>query len=539
MPDESVDWETTQNLMIEGDNLEVLKLLRKSYAGTVKLIYVDPPYNTGRDFIYPDNFRDSIGNYLEITGQVGDGGRITSNTETSGRFHSGWLNMMYPRLILAREMLAENGVIFISIDDSELENLRVVCREIFGEENFVAQIIWRDRSTPPNDKIIGANHDYILAYARNIDHVALNLRPRSEERVAKYQNPDNHPKGPWVVGDLSANVKGGRYSAALSFPIRNPNTGEDHYPGEGGNWRFGRETVERLIEGNEIYFGPDGRGRPRLKRFLADVKPGTSWPTIWDFTPLNGIGSREITDLFDGRIAFENPKPTGLICEILRLGTGPDDLVMDFFAGSGTTGHAVLELNRQDGGNRRCIQVQLPEPTGRDDFPTLADVCAERLRRVARGIHDESPMFVGDLGFRVFKLDSSNIREWDPQPEKLDSALELSVENLKADRSEDDILYELLLKRGIELTVPIETRDICGKTVHSVGAGTLFACLAERVERAEAEPLALGIVAWRSELDPAGDVRVVFRDSAFVDDVAKTNLAEILKQHGLPDVKSI
>ena len=274
-PEESMDWDATQNLMIEGDNLEVLKLLHKSYAGKVKLIYIDPPYNTGRDFIYPDDFRDSIRNYQEWTGQLSeDGRRISSNMESSGRFHTSWLNMMSPRLNLARTMLREDGVLFISIDDTELDNLRSLCREVFGEENFVAQIVWRDRSTPPNDKIIGANHDYILVYARNIESVILNLRPRTAERIARYKNTDNHPKGPWVVGDLTANVKGGRFSAALHFPITNPTTGEEHFPGERGNWRFGRDTIERLVANNEIYFGPDGAGKPRLKRFLSAVKEG-------------------------------------------------------------------------------------------------------------------------------------------------------------------------------------------------------------------------------------------------------------------------
>ncbi len=274
-PEDSVDWDTTQNLMIEGDNLEVLKLLQKSYAGKVKLIYIDPPYNTGKDFVYPDNFRDNIQNYLELTGQSGEGGKkLSSNTEASGRFHTDWLNMMYPRLKLARNLLREDGVIFVSIDDGELDNLRALFNEVFGEENFVVQIIWRKRSTPPNDKIIGANHDYILCFAKDVLSAGLNLRERSEEQIGRYRNPDNHPKGPWAAGDLMANVKGGRFVKSLYFAIVNPKTGEEHFPGANGNYRFSAETIATLIANNEISFGEDGRGKPKLKRFLCDVKEG-------------------------------------------------------------------------------------------------------------------------------------------------------------------------------------------------------------------------------------------------------------------------
>ena len=366
-PEESVNFDTTENLIIEGDNLEVLKLLQKSYLGKIKMIYIDPPYNTGNDFIYPDNYTESLQTYLEYTGQVdAQGKKFSTNTEVDGRFHSKWLNMMYPRLYLARNLLREDGVIFISIDDTELENNRKLCNEIFGEENFVEIIIWKKRSTPPNDKIIGANHDYIVIFAKNANSMILNLRSRSEEQIARYRNPDNHPKGPWTPGDLMANVKGGRYVASLYFSITNPSTGEEHYPGQNGNWRFSRETIERLLANNEIYFGEDGKGRPKLKRFLCDVKKGVTWPTIWDFPPLNTQGSEEMTELLGSMTVFENPKPTGLILELLRLGCGTEDIVLDFFAGSGTTAHAVLASNKQDGGNRKFILVQLPEPTGRD-----------------------------------------------------------------------------------------------------------------------------------------------------------------------------
>lgn len=545
-PAESVDWDTTQNLMIEGDNLEVLKLLQKSYAGKVKMIYIDPPYNTGSDFVYPDDFSDSINNYLMITGQVNsDGRKVSSNTESSGRFHTDWLNMMYPRLKLARNLLAADGVVFISIDDGELDNLRKVAAEVFGEENFVVQIIWRKRSTPPNDKIIGANHDYILCYAKDAVSLTLNLRERSADQVERYQNPDNHPKGPWAPGDLMANVKGGRFVKSLHFPIINPATGEEHFPGTNGNWRFSRETIEQLLRNNEIYFGADGRGKPKLKRFLCDVKDGVTYPSIWDFVPLNTSGSNEMRDLFGNATIFESPKPVGLVQELIKLGTASDSIVLDFFAGSGTTGNAVFAQNAADSGSRRFVLIQLPEKTpaeseaGKAGYGEISQLTKERLRLCAPKVREGNPLFAGDLGFRVFKLDNSNIRAWELNRDDLAGTLLDAVEHVRADRGEQDILFELLLKLGLDLTTPIEQRTISEKAVHSVGAGALLVCLAPTVARDDVEPLAHGIVGWHRALAPAGETTVVFRDSAFADDVAKTNLTAILQQHGLENVRSL
>ena len=386
-PEESVNFDTTENLIIEGDNLEALKLLQKSYIGKVKMIYIDPPYNTGNDFIYPDNYSESLQTYLEYTGQTGEEGkRFSSNADTDGRFHSKWLNMMYPRLYLARDLLRDDGVIFISIDDGELENLRFIANELFGEDNFVAQIIWKKRSTPPNDKIIGANHDYILQIAKNSYQLTLNLRERTEAQIKRYKNLDNHPKGPWTPGDLMANIKGGRYVESLDYPIINPITGQQHMPTSDGrgNWRFSREKIDKLIKNDEIYFGEDGKGRPKLKRFLAEVKEGITYPTIWDFVPLNTEGSSEMLSIFGDSVVFENPKPSKLLVELIRHASDVEDIILDFFAGSGTTAHAVLDLNKQDGGNRKFILVQLPEPTDRTDFPTIADITKERVRRVIK-----------------------------------------------------------------------------------------------------------------------------------------------------------
>ena len=544
--EESVDWDTTKNLFIEGDNLEVLKLLQKSYANKVKMIYIDPPYNTGKEFIYPDKFQDNLDTYLKYTGQKDDEGfKLSSNAESSGRYHTNWLNMMYPRLKLARNLLRNDGVIFISIDDTEMSNLRKLCDEIYGEESFICQIIWKKRSTPPNDKIIGAQHDYILAYCKNISHISLNLRERSRKQVKRYKNPDNHPKGSWAPGDLMANVKGGRYVESLYFPITNPVTGEEHYPSSKGNWRFNKEKIENLIKNDEIYFGANGKGRPKLKRFLAEVKDGITWTSLWDFAPLNTVGSKEMSDIFGNLTVFENPKPTGLLLELVKLGSSSDSVVLDFFAGSATTAHAVMGANVLDNGTRQAIMVQLPETTDenhesfKSGFVTIAEIGKERIRRAAAKIKEENPMFAGDLGFKVFKLDSSNIRAWNPDRHDLEQTLLDHTEHLIEGRSEEDVLYELLLKRGVDLTVPIEEKTITGKTVYSIGYGVLFACLAPAIGRDEVERLVQGIIDWHKELEPVGNTQVVFRDSAFADDIAKTNISAILEQHGIAHVRSL
>lgn len=353
-----------------------------------------------------------------------------------------------------------------------------------------------------------------------------------------------------------ANVKGGRYVESLNFPIVNPKTGQNHMPSEKerANWRFSKEKIAELMARDEIYFGEDGRGRPKLKRFLCDVKDGVTYPTLWDFVPLNTKGSSEMQELFGNSTVFESPKPVGLIQELIKLTTSPVDIVLDFFAGSGTTGHAVMAQNAADGGNRRYILVQLPEPLDPEnkDQKTAADFCdqldkprtiaeltKERLRRAAAKVRTENPMFAGDTGFRVFKLDHSNIRAWNPNPADLEQTLFAHQDHLVEGRTESDILYELLLKLGLDLCVPIEQRTVAAKGVHAVGGGVLMACLAPAISRDEVESLAQGIVAWHKELVPAGDTTCVFRDSAFADDVAKTNLAAILEQHGIQNVRSL
>jgi adenine-specific DNA-methyltransferase len=548
-PEESVDWDTTQNLMIEGDNLEVLKLLQKSYAGKVKLIYIDPPYNTGKDFVYPDNFQDNIRNYLEITGQVSDGGnRITSNTETSGRFHTDWLNMMYPRLKLARNLLQENGVIFISIDDGEVASLRQVLDDVFGPENFICTVIWQKVYAPKSSaRHFSEDHDYVVVYAKASDLWSPGLLPRTEEQNADYTNPDNDPRGPWKANNLSAR----NFYSKGTYSITCPGGRIIEGPPKGRYWSIAEEKLWKLHEEGRVWWGKDGNNVPAPKIYFSEVKQGRVPQTLWTYQDVGHTQEAkkvlvELMNFESSAEVFETPKPPRLIDRMLELATSSDscDLVLDFFAGSGTTGHTVFLRNAGDGGNRRFILVQLPEPTEHDRFPTIAEMTKERLRLAAAKSRDTSPLFSGDLGFRVFKLDASNIQTWDPDRENLKQSLLDSIDHIKPNRSESDVLYELLLKLGLDLCVPIEQRKIAGKTVHSIGAGVLLMCLAEEISRDDVESLAHGMIAWHKELAPSGETTIVFRDSGFQhkkksDDVAKTNITEILKQHGLKNVRSL
>ena len=550
-PEESVDWDTTQNLMIEGDNLEVLKLLQKSYSGKVKLIYIDPPYNTGKDFVYPDDFRDSIKNYLELTGQLdAEGRKVSSNTEASGRFHTDWLNMMYPRLRLAKNLLAEDGVIFVSIDDNEVADIRLVFDEIFGSENFVAKFIWQKvYANKSSAKHLSEDHDYVLVYARNADTWRPVLLERTDAQNAVYKNPDSDPRGDWRPNNLAAR----NYYSKGTYSIRCPSGRIIPGPPSGSYWRVSEEKFWALDKDNRIWWGEDGNNVPAPKIFLSEVKDGRVPQTLWFYRDVghNQESKRELLELLpmsSSDSVFDTPKPTRLIRRILDLATTEDehDIVLDFFSGSGTTGHAVMAQNAADGGTRRYVCVQLPTvlevQAKLEDgtvLKTIAEMTKERLRRAGNKVRGENPMFAGDLGFRVFKLASSNIRAWEPNRDDLPTTLHDSIEHLKTDRTEQDILFELLLKLGLDLTIPIEQKSIAGKAVHNIGAGTLLVCLAEQIAAAKVEPLALGIAAWHKELAPAGETTVVFRDSAFADDVAKTNLTAILQQHGLENVRSL
>ncbi|MBF0111017.1 MAG: site-specific DNA-methyltransferase [Magnetococcales bacterium] len=537
-PEESVDWETTQNLMIEGDNLEVLKLLQKSYAGRVKLIYIDPPYNTGKDFVYPDDYRDNIRNYLELTGQVdGEGRRMSSNTEASGRFHTDWLNMMYPRLRLARNLLREDGVIFISVDDHEFANLKGICDDIFGEDDgFIATLVWQKRYSRENRGSIGDAHEYILVYSRSSERFQENSGKISltEEQANIYKNQNNDPMGRWRGIPMTAQG----YRPNQMYEITTP-SGIVHRPTEGRCWSMIESEFRKLESMGRIYYGKDGDSQPQVIRYLSEVEGVVPWTWL----PHEEAGhtdeaKKELYGILGKGFGFDTPKPTRLIHRLLQIADRETDyIVLDFFAGSGTTAHAVLDLNKQDGGNRRFILVQLPEPTGQKEYPTIAEITKERVRRVIKKLNDTeagqldlSDGAKQDRGFRVFKLDASNLKPWDPNPEDLNRTLLDHVDHILPDRSEQDLLFELLLKLGLELTVPMTTRTIAGKAVHAIGGGALLVCLAEEITRKEVDPLAQGLLDWRRELAPAVSTTFVFRDNAF-DDVAKTNLAAILEQN--------
>lgn len=535
---DSVDFLGTHNLFIEGDNLEALKVIQETYLGKVKLIYVDPPYNTGRDFVYDDDFAENAESFMVRSMQTSaSGDRLVANPESNGRFHSDWLTMMYSRIRLAKTLLSEDGVFLTSIDDGEVSNIRKICDEIFGEDHFAAQIIWKKRNTPPNDRVIGAQHDYILVYFKN-DLAGINLRPRTDDQIARYKNPDDHPKGPWVVGDLTANVKGGRFSQALYYPITNPNTGEEFYPPNNGNWRFNKDRIERLIASDEIYFGKDGTSSPKLKRFLCDVKDGATWTTLWDFAPFNTSGTNEMRDIFGNSVLFENPKPIGLLEHIVDLGASSDALVMDFFAGSGTTAHAVLKKNSEDGGSRRFIMIQLPEATNEDSeahkagYKTIAEVSKERIRRAGKKILEGEchPDWNRDVGFRVLKVDTSNMKDVYYRPDELkQSDLLDMVDNVKEGRTAEDLLFQVLVDWGVDLTLPIRRETVQSKTVFFVDDNALVACF----DRGVTEDLV-------KELAGHEPLRVVFRDNGFVSDAVKINVEQIFRQLSpTTDVKSI
>jgi adenine-specific DNA-methyltransferase len=560
-PEDSVDWDTTQNLMIEGDNLEVLKLLQKSYAGKVKLIYIDPPYNTGKDFVYPDDFQDNIKNYLELTGQVEGGRRISSNMEASGRFHTDWLNMMYPRLKLARALLKQTGAMFISIDDNELCNLKSICDDVFGPECY-AGCVARVTGTPTGGgfrALVNAT-DNVLIYLRQPD-VEIQGVAFTVDDAAIYDREDAN--GKYLIRSLRRTGGEDRREdrPSMYFGLTAPD-GSVVFPigptGYQSRWICGQDRYEEmasegLIEWQRIESGGTSVWQVYQRFYLEGRLKQPS--NLWDDLEGNKKATRALKALFDGQKVFSFPKPVGLLRHILQMAAADTDaVVVDFFAGSGTTAQAVAEYNASDNGHRRFILVQLPEPLDREnkdqavaaDFcdklgkpRTIAELTKERLRRATKKIRDENPLFAGDLGFRVFKLDSSNIRAWEPNRDDLDRTLLDHAEHLKEGRTQQDILYELLLKLGLDLCVPIEVRTIAGKAVHSIGGGVLLTCLAPEITREEVEPLAQGIVAWHQTLAPAGDTTCVFRDSAFADDVAKTNLAAILNQHGISNVRSL
>ncbi|EJA8285519.1 site-specific DNA-methyltransferase [Escherichia coli] len=545
--DESVDWHNTKNLMIEGDNLEVLKLLQKSYAGKVKLIYIDPPYNTGKDFVYPDNFQDNMKNYLEITGQTEDGARLSTNTETSGRYHTDWLNMIYPRLKLARNLLKEDGVIFISIDDAEVDNLKKVCSEIFGEENFVANIVWQKKYSPQNDATYFSDmHDHILVYAKqrktsknDANGWNIDFLPRSEEQNAAYKNPDNDPRGVWKSVDLSVKT----YSKANDYSITTP-SGRIVTPPASRCWQVSEKRFAELCKENKIWFGENGNNVPSIKRFLTEVQDGVVPTTWWSYKECghNQEAKQELKKLMEGEsVFFDTPKPLRLLDRILHLATTNDKncIILDFFAGSGTTAHATLNKNIADSGSRRYIAVQLPEKIDDEKYHTISELTKERLRRAGKKVREDNPEWKGDVGFRVFKLDTSNIRPWEATAETLSEQLDAYVNPILDGRSEEDLLTELMLKRGIDLSVNIETRLFDGLTVSCVDGGKLFTCFAKQIPASSVEELTKGIIDWHKSLKAGKDTVCYFLDDAFENNIAKTNLCAILEQYGLTNLHSL
>ncbi|MEA2060815.1 MAG: site-specific DNA-methyltransferase [Thermodesulfobacteriota bacterium] len=542
-PEESVDWETTKNIFIEGDNLEVLKLFQKSYHKKIKAICIDPPYNTGHDFVYKDDFKDNIKNYKWITRQIdGEGRNISSNPETSGRYHTDWLNMMYPRLKLARNLLKDDGVIFIHIDDNEIANLRKMCDEIFGEENFEAQITWRRRHNQPNDKskMVAKVADYILVFAKN----SLILKetkkyyglPLTKSRISEYNNPDNDPKGPWTSNPWKAAV--GRGGSKYKIKTVNGTVYDEI-------WYGSKETFDEHIRNNRVHWTNNGGGYPRIKIYLDEaIKHGQAGINFFTHEKFgsNQEGSFELKTLLKKEGLFDNPKPIKLLKSLIKLATLDDgDIIFDFFSGSGGIGQAVYELNQEENTKRKFFGVQLPELIDPDQtaykfcYKTIAEIAKERFRRAATKIKEEHPEYKGDLGFKVFKLDSTNTKPWEADFETLDeNLLEDYITNIKPGRTESDILYEILLKYGLDLTLPIKEHTIAGQKVFDIGMGALIICLSDAVNL----DLVEGIAGLKKELKPE-IMRVVFKDSGFKDDVVKTNAVQILKQAGIEDVRSL
>ena len=533
-PQESVNWDTTQNLYIEGDNLEVLKLLQTTYYRKVKMIYIDPPYNTGNDFVYQDDFADPMARYKEVTQQT-----TKSNPETMGRFHTNWLNMMYPRLRLAANLLRDDGVIFISIDDNEIDNLRKLCNEVFGEENFVAQIIWQKRTSPDARKVLSNGHEYIVVYAKSMNSIdeVLRLLPTSEIDADTFKNPDNDPRGPWVSSDFTAPG----YRPNQMYEIITP-SGYRMTPPEGRCWKNTEDVYNQYLAEGRLWFGADGKGVPRAKTYLSE-RDGKA---IWTWWPNNEVGhtqeaTQEVMNLFEKTKCFDYPKPVRLIRRIIQMSTNKEseDIVLDFFSGSATTAHAVMQLNAEDGGNRRFILVQLPERCNENTdaykagYHMICEIGKERIRRAGKKIlsengqvkFDDAGKEETDIGFRVYKLDTSNLKTWDATPIREEQMSMLydrmndMVQRVKPDRSDMDMVCEIMLKLGVPLTYSITPVDLGGKTAYMVGDDCLLmVCLAHEIKPEDVETMA--------DYAPA---KIVISRESFADDSAMANAYYILK----------
>lgn len=525
--EDSVDWDNTQNLYIEGDNLEVLKLLQKSYLGKVKMIYIDPPYNTGNDFVYHDDFAMSADEYAEASGSVDElGNKYIKNMDSNGRFHSDWCSMIYSRLMVARTLLTEDGVIFISIDDNEVENLRKICDEVFGEGNFIAQLVWERAYSPKNDaKFVSNSHDYVLMVAKNSDEFVIGRLDRTEEANARYSNPDNDPRGIWKPSDMSVKT----YNAECDYSITTP-SGRVVEPPAGRCWRLSKKAFFERLQDNRIWFGSDGNSVPSIKRFLTELKHEGMAPTSILFYKEVGHsqeGAKEVVALFGDKGVFDGPKPVRLIERLITLANLKEDsIVLDFFSGSATTAHALMQVNAKKNKSCKYILVQLPElvsETKKDlGYKNICEIGEERIRRAGKKIKEESPLTTADLdtGFRVFRLDEGNYEDVKRSPKEFkQDQLDLFLNNIKTDRNDLDLLFGCMLDWGVQLSLPMTQEVVDGKTIYTVNDGDLVACFAENVSE--------DVVKAMADKMP---LRVIFRDSCFAQDADKINIYETFKQ---------
>ena len=543
-PEESVDFDTTQNLYIEGDNLDVLKCLKETYLHKVKMIYIDPPYNTGNDFVYEDDFAESASEYLANSGQFDEqGNRLVTNTESNGRFHTDWLNMIYPRLKVARDLLTEDGVIFISIDDNEVENLKKVCDEIFGEQNFVGNIIWQSRTSISNDDEISTNHNHTIIFSKNRDKLSFGGEDIDE---SDYSNPDNDPRGPWKLVPIDANHVGGD----TSYPIRNPKTGVDYYPPNGRIWCYNKSTLDSLMKDNRIKFGLTDDSSPKRKLFLNERKAKGDFKTPSSILLDAGTtktGTTEIMTLFDNQKVFDYPKPTSLLTRLMQYGyVNNNDIVLDFFSGSGTTAHAFWKYEIIKEISAKFILVQLPEDLDKSLLSASADakknirnaielldkigrphllteIAKERIRRAGAKIKEENADKAQNLdtGFRVLKFDSSNMKEVFYSPkETTQQDLFSLVDNVKDDRTSGDLLFQVMLELGATLDSKIEESAVDGKTIYNVGDGYLVACFDQKVTDE--------VVTSIAKMQP---MYAVLRDTSLADDATATNFEQIFKTY--------
>lgn len=537
----------SENLYIEGDNLEVLKLLQETYLGKVKMIYIDPPYNTGNDFVYNDDFSVESGEWRVKSGDYDESGnRMVTNTESNGRFHTDWLNMIYPRLKIAKDLLADDGVIVISIDDNESKNMRNLCDDIFGEANFIACVVWQKIHSIKNDaKYFSENHEYAMIYVKSIDNIAIHLLPRTDEMNNRYKNPDNDPRGPWQSGDL---VASGERSNG-HFWVTSPKSGKKFDVPQGKHWVYSQENLMNMVKDNQVWFGEDGNSFPRKKRFLSDVQDGRTPNTLWlaEEVGHNQTATREVKQLFDDSKYFDFPKPVTYVEQFVRILSDNDSYIVDFFSGSATTAHAVMQLNAEDGGHRKFIMVQLPEKTDEKSeaykagYKTICEIGKERIRRAGKQIlslggaqmsmsemqlNQKQPV---DIGFRCLRLDTSNMEDvyYMPEDVKQETLFSL-VDNVKPDRTPEDLLFQVMLDLGVLLSSSIEVKEIAGKKVFNVADGFLLACFDHDATEETVKAIA--------QMKP---YYAVFRDSSMANDSVATNFEQIFETYSPDTVRKV